>query len=139
MPGSRLLKRYSPPAFVWVVIFTFVASLTESTVALGTTAPEESTTVPTKSPLIACPKVMAVGRLSSASSAKNRTTTFMQFSWKQKLIKLNESRMRTPVWIQSRPRFIVHAKFPLLWLCFQLLASYRRELDTVFNGINGIM
>jgi hypothetical protein len=46
MPGSKSVTVYEPAELVAVVFFTFVASFVTVTVALPTTAPELSVTVP---------------------------------------------------------------------------------------------
>ena len=55
VPGGRLPIRYSPLAFVIPVNFTLVAVFVADTVTLGSAALLASSTVPTKSPLMACP------------------------------------------------------------------------------------
>src|SRR6185369_2366521 len=80
-----LVKRYSPLELVVVVIFWLVAKFTASTVALGTTAPEASLTLPVRSPLVACASRRTgtlVTMATTASTKANEKANFVRsFVW----------------------------------------------------------
>src|SRR5437879_13683743 len=78
---GRLLNLYSPLALATVVVFALVAWLTASTVAPATTAPDLSTTVPTRSPLIACPNATAENISNVTHSRMSRGVFMINFSY----------------------------------------------------------
>src|SRR5438093_11213447 len=72
-PTGRLLNRYRPSTPVLVELVILVPVLVTSTVAFGTTPPLGSATVPTRLPLIACPKMHGTAPM-KARNTNTRTT-----------------------------------------------------------------
>src|SRR5690349_3380194 len=56
VPGSRNGSVYAPSVLLVVLTTTLVATLVAVTLALGTTAPEESRMLPCMVPRVSCPK-----------------------------------------------------------------------------------
>ncbi len=82
-PGFKATKMNSPPALLSILVDTPVCLFSASTLAFGTTAPEESRTVPPTDPSVIWPnatvaKIKKTRSISSQDSLKGR-----EFVWAQ--------------------------------------------------------